>query len=110
MERAVGSSMGSRFEPSPRFREPGPRLEMMDESGVDRTILYPTLASLLEERLKDDPFLTHVAIHAVNEWIYETWTFNFSDRIFATRSSRCPSSSERSRNWNGYSNGALARC
>src|SRR5580658_1438294 len=35
----------------PAFREPGPRVEMMDELGVDRTILYPTLASLLEERM-----------------------------------------------------------
>jgi predicted TIM-barrel fold metal-dependent hydrolase len=68
----------------PAFREPGPRVEMMDELGVDRTILYPTLASLLEERMKDDPELTHAAIHALNQWIYETWTFNYEDRIFAT--------------------------
>jgi len=68
----------------PAFREPGARLDMMDELGVDRTILYPTLASLLEERMKDDPELTHAAIHALNEWMAETWTFNFKDRIFAT--------------------------
>ncbi|HUC38005.1 MAG TPA: amidohydrolase family protein [Acidimicrobiales bacterium] len=68
----------------PAFREPEPRLEMMDELGVDRTILYPTLASLLEERMRDDPELTHAAIHALNEWMYETWTFNFKERIFAT--------------------------
>jgi len=68
----------------PAFREPEPRMEMMDELGVDRSMLYPTLASLLEERMKDDPILTHAAIHALNEWMYETWTFNFHDRIFAT--------------------------
>jgi predicted TIM-barrel fold metal-dependent hydrolase len=68
----------------PAFREPEPRLEMMDELGIDRTILYPTLASLLEERMKDDPEMTHAAIHALNEWMYETWMFNFKDRIFAT--------------------------
>jgi predicted TIM-barrel fold metal-dependent hydrolase len=68
----------------PAFREPEPRLAMMDELGVDRTIVYPTLASLLEERMKDDPELTHAAIHALNEWMYEAWTFNFKDRIFTT--------------------------
>jgi predicted TIM-barrel fold metal-dependent hydrolase len=68
----------------PAFREPGARLEMMDELRVDRTILFPTLASLLEERMKDDPELTHAAIHALNEWMYETWSFNYQDRIFAT--------------------------
>src|SRR5580658_6444013 len=68
----------------PAFREPAARLEMMDELRVDRTIMYPTLASLLEERMKDDPELTHAAIHALNEWMYETWSFNYQDRIFAT--------------------------
>jgi predicted TIM-barrel fold metal-dependent hydrolase len=68
----------------PAFREPEPRLEMLDELGVDRTILYPTLASLLEERMRDDPELTHAVIHSFNEWIYETWSFDFKERIFAT--------------------------
>ena len=68
----------------PAFREPGPRLEVMDELGVDRTLLYPTLASLLEERMRDDPELTHASIHALNQWMHETWTFDYEQRIFAT--------------------------
>jgi predicted TIM-barrel fold metal-dependent hydrolase len=75
---------GAPIRSIPAFREPEPRLEMMDEQGVDRTILYPTLASLLEERMRDDPELTRAAIHALNEWMYETWSFNYKDRIFAT--------------------------
>jgi predicted TIM-barrel fold metal-dependent hydrolase len=68
----------------PAFRAPGPRLALMDEQGIDRCLLFPTLASLLEERLRDDPDTTHVVIHALNEWMYETWQFNYEDRIFAT--------------------------
>ncbi len=35
--------------------------------------------------MKDDPEMTHDVIHhALNEWMHETWTFNYSDRIFAT--------------------------
>lgn len=68
----------------PAFREPGPRLEVMDELGIERTLMFPTLASLLEERMRDDPELTHVVIHALNEWMYETWQFNYEDRIFST--------------------------
>lgn len=68
----------------PAFREPGPRIELMDELGVDRTLMFPTLASLLEERMRDDPELTHAAIHALNEWLHEQWTFNYEDRIFTT--------------------------
>jgi predicted TIM-barrel fold metal-dependent hydrolase len=68
----------------PAFRDPAARVELMDEQGLDRTLLFPTLASLLEERMKDDPALTHEVIHALNEWLYETWQFNYDDRIFAT--------------------------
>jgi predicted TIM-barrel fold metal-dependent hydrolase len=66
------------------WRRPEPRLELMDEQGVDKTLCFPTLASLLEERLRDDPLLTHAVIHSLNEWIYETWQFNYRDRIFTT--------------------------
>ncbi|HEX3332715.1 MAG TPA: amidohydrolase family protein [Acidimicrobiales bacterium] len=76
--------VGDPMRAVPAFREPGPRLELMDELGVDRSLMFPTLASLLEERMRDDPELTHAAIHALNEWMYEEWTFNYHDRIFAT--------------------------
>ena len=56
----------------------------MDELGIDRAIMWPTLASLVEERLRDDPRATHVVVHALNEWMYEHWTFDYEDRIFAT--------------------------
>jgi predicted TIM-barrel fold metal-dependent hydrolase len=66
------------------FQHAEPRLELMNELGVDRSLMFPTLASLLEERMRDDPELTHAAIHALNEWMYEEWKFNYEDRIFAT--------------------------
>ena len=68
----------------PGFRAPEPRLALMDEQGVDRSLMFPTLASLLEERLRDDPELTHAVIHSLNEWLHEEWTFDYEDRIFTT--------------------------
>src|SRR5919109_1358647 len=68
----------------PAFREPAPRVQLMDEQGIDRALMFPTLASLLEERMRDDPELTHAVIHALNEWMHETWTFDYEGRIFAT--------------------------
>jgi predicted TIM-barrel fold metal-dependent hydrolase len=64
------------------FFKPGPRLELMDEQGLDRAIMWPTLASVLEERLTTDPEATHAVVHAFNQWMYEEWTFNYQDRIF----------------------------
>jgi predicted TIM-barrel fold metal-dependent hydrolase len=66
------------------YREPGPRLELLDELGIYASLMFPTLASLIEERMRSDPELTHVAIHALNEWMYETWQFDYRGRIFAT--------------------------
>jgi predicted TIM-barrel fold metal-dependent hydrolase len=68
----------------PGFRAPEPRVKLMDELGVDQTLMFPTLASLLEERLRDAPEVTHAVIHSLNEWLHEEWSFNYENRIFAT--------------------------
>jgi predicted TIM-barrel fold metal-dependent hydrolase len=76
--------VGEPMRAIPAFREPGARLELMDEQGIDRSLMFPTLASLLEERLRDDPELIHVVIHSLNQWLHEEWSFNHEDRIFTT--------------------------
>ncbi len=76
--------LGKAIESPPAYFEPGPRIELMDELGIDRAIMWPTLASLIEERMRDDPKTVHEIVHALNQWMHETWTFNFDDRIFAT--------------------------
>ena len=68
----------------PAFFNPAERLELMNELGLDRSLMWPTLASLLEERLADDVEATHAVVHALNEWMFEHWTFNFEGRIFPT--------------------------
>ncbi|UDY36629.1 amidohydrolase family protein [Dermatobacter hominis] len=82
--RSTREIFGEPMRSIPAFREPGPRLELMDEQGLDRTLMFPTLASLLEERMRDDPELTHAAVHALNRWLYETWRFDYEGRIFTT--------------------------
>ncbi len=76
--------MGRGIDAIPAFREPGARLELMDELGLDRALMWPTLASLVEERLRDDPDATHAVVHALNQWMHEQWTFNYENRIFPT--------------------------
>jgi predicted TIM-barrel fold metal-dependent hydrolase len=76
--------MGKAIDPLPAFREPGPRLALMDEQGIDRTLMFPTLASLVEERFRDDPDGVHAVIHAFNQWMEDTWSFNCKDRIYTT--------------------------
>ncbi|GAA4810793.1 amidohydrolase family protein [Streptomyces ziwulingensis] len=75
---------GKPMKSIPAFHEPAPRLELMDELGIQRTLMFPTLASLIEERMRDDPELIHVVVHSLNQWLHETWQFNHKDRIYTT--------------------------
>ncbi|WP_063063137.1 amidohydrolase family protein [Nocardia violaceofusca] len=66
----------------PAFHEPGPRLELMNELQLDRTLMFPTLASLIEERMRHHPDLIHAVVHSLNQWLLEEWGFTYQDRIF----------------------------
>ena len=76
--------LGKAIRSPEAFFAPEPRVKLMDELGIDRAMMWPTLASLVEERLRDDPFATAAVIKALNRWMYEQWSFNYEDRIFAT--------------------------
>lgn len=65
------------------FRRPEPRLALMDRQGIKGTVMFPTTAGMLEERLRFDTELTHAVTHAFNRWLLDEWTFNYRDRIFA---------------------------
>jgi predicted TIM-barrel fold metal-dependent hydrolase len=83
----IGSSIGfKKLVAMPgidAFFDPEPRLELMKEMGIDRTLLWPTLASAVEERMADDPDAACVVIHALNEWMHEHWTYVYSDAIYS---------------------------
>jgi predicted TIM-barrel fold metal-dependent hydrolase len=76
--------MGKPIRSLPAFMAPEPRLKLMNEQGIDRALMWPTLASLLEERLRGEPDAVHAVIHALNQWMHEHWTFNYENRIFPT--------------------------
>lgn len=66
------------------FFDPEPRLALMKDMGIDRSLMWPTLASVLEERFSDDPLGIQALVHSLNQWIYEHWHFNYQDAIFTT--------------------------
>jgi predicted TIM-barrel fold metal-dependent hydrolase len=66
------------------FFDAEPRYALMKDMGIDRALLFPTLATGLEERLADDPDAAMIAVHAFNEWMFEHWTFNYEDTIYPT--------------------------
>jgi predicted TIM-barrel fold metal-dependent hydrolase len=65
------------------MRWPEARLALMDEQRVEGTIMFPTLANLVEYHVSDDPELTHDVIHALNQWIDEVWGFALEGRVYS---------------------------
>jgi predicted TIM-barrel fold metal-dependent hydrolase len=66
------------------FFDVEPRYKLMNEFGITRALMWPTLASVIEQALPEDPLATIAVIHALNEWMYEHWTFGYEDTIFPT--------------------------
>ena len=56
----------------------------MNEQNLDGALMMPTLVSLIEERMRDDPDLCADVIHAFNEWMVEEFPFFYEGRIVAT--------------------------
>src|SRR5262245_15140823 len=71
------------------MRWPEPRLALMDQQRLDRAIIYPTLANLVEFHVADDPDLTHDVLHALNEWLHEVWTFDLHGRVYPAAAITC---------------------
>ena len=79
--REVGRADGPIRCPD-EFRDPDGRLGLMDEQGVHAVLLFGTLVSVLEERMKHDAELLNAALHAFNCWLDEEWSFAYKDRLF----------------------------
>jgi len=66
------------------FYDVEPRFKLMQEFGIDRAIMWPTLGSVMEQALPEDPYALAAAMHALNQWMHEHWTFNYEHAVFAT--------------------------
>lgn len=71
-------------EPIPDYyRSPEARVALMDEQGLDKVWLYPTLGCLYEELLKNDiPAVCHT-FTAFNRWAADDWGIAYKDRVYA---------------------------
>jgi len=67
----------------PEYRDRDVRLGVMDEFGLEKIWMFPTLGILYEELLKDDPGAVALTFRAFNRWLDEDWGCNYRDRIFA---------------------------
>jgi predicted TIM-barrel fold metal-dependent hydrolase len=67
----------------PEYRDRDARLKAMDEHGLERIWLFPTLGMIYEQLLKGDPEGVGIMFRAFNRWLEEDWGYAYQDRIFA---------------------------
>ena len=60
------------------------RAEQLDEQGVHAAVVFPTLASVIEERLGAKAATTCALIHSLNQWIVDEGGFSRADRVHMT--------------------------
>ncbi len=68
---------------SPAYRDRDVRLATLDEHGLDKVWMFPTLGMIYESLLVDDPEAVCVTFRAFNRWLEEDWGFDYRGRIFA---------------------------
>lgn len=67
----------------PAMMQKGPRLALMDEQGLEATLMFPTVAVAVEHELHDDVEACYANLRAFNKWIAEDWGYGADRRIFA---------------------------
>ncbi|MGD1241432.1 amidohydrolase family protein [Mycobacterium seoulense] len=75
-----GSSAFTPMHPSWQNRDA--RIAVMNNQGVQASVMLPTLGVTVEHFVKDNPAATYANLDALNRWIRETWGFAYQDRIY----------------------------
>ena len=74
------------YEPMPmrpEFQERAARMQLLEQQGVDRCVLYPSTMALSVEQYVIDTPIAYANIHSFNRWFDETWDFD-GERISPT--------------------------
>lgn len=79
-----GARMYGELEPlSPLYRRRDERLAAMDDQGVERIMLFPTLGLTVEGYMGGEPETLYKVMHAFNLWLEDDWGLNRDGRIYA---------------------------
>lgn len=74
---------GKPIRPPAEWRSGDGRLAVMDQQGVHAALVFPTLASVIEERLNHKPESMAALFHSLNLWTDEEWGFARENRLFS---------------------------
>jgi predicted TIM-barrel fold metal-dependent hydrolase len=87
LKKMASGGGGQPYEPEPmrpEYLEREPRLKVLEEQGVARSVLFPGALALSAEHYVTDTEALYATLSAYNRWFDETWGFNYQDQIYAT--------------------------
>jgi predicted TIM-barrel fold metal-dependent hydrolase len=58
-------------------------MQVMDEQGVEKNFLFPTLGDCVEHYMVNDPKMAYDVFHAFNLWLEDDWGYAFKERLYA---------------------------
>jgi predicted TIM-barrel fold metal-dependent hydrolase len=74
----------SRVEPRrAEYQDAAARLAVLDEQGIERVFMFPTLGCGLEQALRFDVPAMMASVRAFNRWLEDDWGFDRAGRIMA---------------------------
>lgn len=74
---------GKPIRPPEEWRSGDGRIKVMDQQGIHAALVFPTLASVIEERLNHKPEAMAALFHSLNCWTDEEWGFARENRLFS---------------------------
>lgn len=85
-ENAEGRTMrdmaGRPIVPPQSWRTGEDRLQVLDQQGIHASLIFPTLASVIEARLGDKPETISALFRSLNKWLGEEWGYAREGRLF----------------------------
>lgn len=74
---------GKPIRPPESWRTGAGRIAEIEAQGLHGALVFPTLASVIEERIGPRGDVTAALFHSLNQWIVDEWQFAREDRLFA---------------------------
>jgi len=74
---------GTPLKPPSTWRTGEGRISLLDEQGLHAALVFPTLASVLEERLGARSAPTAALLHSLNQWLVDEWGLAREGRLFS---------------------------
>ncbi|AIT81451.1 amidohydrolase family protein [Novosphingobium pentaromativorans] len=74
---------GKPIRPPEEWRSGEGRLKTLDKHGIHAAMIFPTLASVIEERLGHKAGVAPALFHSLNQWLDDEWGFAREDRLFS---------------------------